>query len=534
MLGFLVRILARYSLDLPWIYFPLWMLMSFSFAYAIYKHDLFEFNLLMRRLSIFVGVYLILIGLPVLLFFPFRAWIPKEGEPFWIFLCLVVIGYGFLFSMAPTLTAYLRQKTEKKRWDFLNQQLHAVQLASEKLSNEVGLSLDGIANRILLVLKNFYWNRLEIPLDFVFVTVMDRKGNFSKSIFPQHRVNEKIMKEFLETMKEVPTLLLQKPFSGFNVNHLFQNQKSSESSDVIKNYLDKNGVELCCPCIHNGKLYGTVLLGPKKNGIFWPEELTTLHMVASHIATAVRKSELLSSNKELKDLDHLKTELISNITHEFKAPLYVVENAIDILIKDLNRGKKDTDKERDYLLMIKNNAGLLGLFIQNLLEIARIEQSKVDLKFEKAELKSIVLNAAQLLKPMADKKGLTLSWSSIEPIPTVLDSPKIHQVVSNILSNAIKFTDAGKVILSAHRKNSNVLIMVKDTGRGIEPRFLSSIFNKFFQILPDREARLKGTGLGLAIAKGWVEAHGGRIWAESKGLGKGTSFFIELPVKSTC
>src|SRR5262249_42799369 len=150
------------------------------------------------------------------------------------------------------------------------------------------------------------------------------------------------------------------------------------AASAMNTYLISNEIDLCCPCVHDGKLYGLVLLGAKRKGIYSGEEVAALQLMASHVASAVRKCELLQLTRELYALDQMKGDLISNITHEFKSPLAIIESAIEVLMGDARKGRLDANKVTDYLVMMKNGVGNLETFIQGLLDVAKIEQAKLE------------------------------------------------------------------------------------------------------------------------------------------------------------
>lgn len=498
---------------------------NFCFAYTIFKYRLFDFGVVLRRVSIYAGVYLVLLSLPLFLYFPLRGFLEAPGTTFWLRLSAVTIVYGVLFSLAPFLTSYLRHKSEEKRWSHLREQLDFLRESSETLADETGAAPQEIASRISDVLKELYTRRLKTPLTFVFAAIKAPDGTIATSSSRQLGVESDVLVEFLDQLSSLPTQMLQLPFGERDIDERFVNVGQPA---VLKRYLKANGIEICCPCVHDGKLHGALLLGPKHSGIFGAEELATLQMAAGYVATAVRKSELIARTRELHTLDQMKQDLISNITHEFKLPLANVETAAAILTDKIKRGEMAEEALAEFVGMIRTNSARLGFYIQDLLSVARIDQARVDLDLERVDLKRLVENVAADVAAMARQKGLNLDVSAPEGIVLPLDLEKMRQVVNNLATNAVKFTDEGKVSIRVEQREKAARIVVEDTGRGIDAAYLTSVFEKFFRTPDPQNRRTKGTGLGLAIAKGWVEAHGGRIWAESGGVGKGTRFIVEL------
>jgi len=220
--------------------------------------------------------------------------------------------------------------------------------------------------------------------------------------------------------------------------------------------------------------------------------------------------------------------VVSGVTHEFKSPLAAIQSATSILKDQLEKLPESVRaKQADYLLMIQNNSQRLEKFIQNLLEVSKIEQTKPTLKMEETDLKEICQRTLELYQPLARQKDLALQFVANGVKPVNCDPEKMQLVVSNLLSNAIKFTEQGSIELQIEQTPKETIVSVKDTGIGILDEDLPRIFEKFYQ---GRNGNgTKGTGLGLSIVKGWVEAHGGRVSAQSEGMGKGTIIAFFLP-----
>jgi len=234
---------------------------------------------------------------------------------------------------------------------------------------------------------------------------------------------------------------------------------------------------------------------------------------------------------ELKDLDQLKQDFVSSVTHEFRSPLSAMKAHLDLFFR--GRLGTLTDEQKDSLTVLLNNATRLGGFIDDLLDVARIERGKMDVRPEPFDASRVIREVRELYKAQAEKKGIEL-WADLagDLPPAFADPGRTNQILTNLVSNALKFTDKGKVVIKAAREEGQLVIGVADSGIGIPEAQLEKIFDKFEQV---RDARRptgapKGTGLGLAIVRGLVEAQGGRIGVESK-LGIGSTFTFTLPVK---
>lgn len=241
--------------------------------------------------------------------------------------------------------------------------------------------------------------------------------------------------------------------------------------------------------------------------------------------------ELAQANERLTELDKLKSDFVSMVSHELKTPLAAMRTSAQVL--EVTDVKKETKAEM--LEIILRNIDRQTNLVNDLLDLSKIESGRVDLKFEKLSLDSIVADSIKSVRPAATEKGLTLDLEIPEDLSSVRgDREKLTQVVTNLLNNALKFTPSGKgeITIKARELNGQVEVRVSDTGIGIPPEDLDKIFDKFFQVDSTLTREAGGTGLGLAICKGIIAAHHGHIWVESE-LGKGSTFSFMLEKWST-
>lgn len=524
-LGVLARAFAIFGTDRPWLYFVPWLAVPFCFAYVISRHQLFEFGFWMRRFAIYAGVYSVLLGLPFLLFSvrgvvsAFDRWTAP----------LFVAAYGLLFSLAPSIASFFRERAERHRWNELSHQLDVLRASAEKLSEGGVRSSASLARHAVDMLKDLYWTRMKNPLEFVLVGLRE-PGCVVPSIYPSHDVDQPILERFFDALDKAPALVTSGAFSRMDVEAFFKDAADAPHAlIVVRDYLLLNGIEFCLPCVHDGRLVGAILVGPKARGVFWSLELNTLSLAAAHLAAAVQKRDLLARERELEDLDQMKKTLISNITHEFKSPLAVVETALDLLIGDRARVEMTPARQTELLLMIRFHAGRLGSFVRDLLDIARLERSRVDLRRDLTDISALTRDVVAALSPLAEKKGLALRVAAPDGCMIAVDAEKIRQVVYNLVQNAVKFTPIGTVTIDVDDRDDRLRIVVADPGPGIDPRYREAIFEAFFRAPDVLKEKVEGSGLGLAIARGWAERHGGRLWAESEGDGRGSRFILEMP-----
>ncbi len=228
---------------------------------------------------------------------------------------------------------------------------------------------------------------------------------------------------------------------------------------------------------------------------------------------------------ELEGLELLRRELVANVSHELKTPI----SALRAHLENLLDGVEQADPETLQVMLVQSER--LGRLVDQLLDLSRLESGDVPLERERvalAPLVSQVLSEIQVARP---EPGVTLTGDLPGDLPPVFaDRERVHQVLFNLLDNAVRFTPAGgRVTVSAFGHNGSVDVVVADTGPGISAEHLPRVFERFYRVDESRSRVDGGTGIGLAIARSVVEAHGGRIWADSE-PGRGSTFTFELPV----
>ena len=228
----------------------------------------------------------------------------------------------------------------------------------------------------------------------------------------------------------------------------------------------------------------------------------------------------------LEDIQRQRTEFLSLVSHELRAPLSSIKGSAVNLRESLN--SLDPAEIFQFVRIIESQSDRMRDLIGNLLDIARIESGQLAVSPEPADVGALVDEARNAF--LVARSGVNLTLDLDPDLPWVMaDRRRVVQVVANLLSNAAWHSqDTSPIRLSAVLEGGYVALSVTDRGRGVEPERLPFLFQKFFR--SDGEREVMGSGLGLAICRGIVEAHGGRIWAESQGLGEGTRFTFTLPV----
>jgi signal transduction histidine kinase len=237
--------------------------------------------------------------------------------------------------------------------------------------------------------------------------------------------------------------------------------------------------------------------------------------------------ELEKKNLDLARLDRLKDDFVSIVAHELRNPLGVVREAAALILDGL--AGPVGGEQKKYIEIIKQTGDRMIHITTDLLDLAKIESGKIVVNYEKIDLLSLVRQSCEGIALRAHKKGIAvLEDFPTEKIEILGDFDKLSQVMANLLSNALKFTETGRITVGIKDLGGEVRCMVKDTGVGISLQNFPKLFNKFEQFGKPTASSEKGSGLGLAISKSIVEAHGGRMGVESE-LGKGSTFFFVLP-----
>ncbi|MFX1257765.1 MAG: PAS domain S-box protein [Promethearchaeota archaeon] len=252
--------------------------------------------------------------------------------------------------------------------------------------------------------------------------------------------------------------------------------------------------------------------------------------------TEKKKAEMLiiEENKKLIELDQMRRDLITRVSHELKTPLTSIYGASQFLID--NYKKSVSVEALEFIEMINRAGGRLKELINNLLDASRIESGKLILNCKRENLVDIIRNCKDDMIHLANKKKLILNIDFPKKIFVKLDKIRIEQVFINIISNAIKNTPSrGHIYIKLYRNNSWACISIKDTGIGLTKKEKEKLFKKFgkierYEMCADIDG--EGSGLGLYISKEIVELHGGKIYVESKGRNKGSEFIVKLPVEN--
>jgi signal transduction histidine kinase len=268
----------------------------------------------------------------------------------------------------------------------------------------------------------------------------------------------------------------------------------------------------------------------KKTGRWTDDDRRNMLVLASQAAVAIENARLLEQLQrafnELDQLDKLKNDFIAIASHELRTPLSVILGYATFLKEDSQGAVSE------HAAAVLNSALRMRNLIEDMTNLRYLKMGEAELAREHLPLAAIFQAAYNDVEGLATAKGHTLRVHSPEMgLIVVVDRIKLGMALTNLLNNAIKFTPSGgSITLSYERKPNAVWVIVKDTGIGIPQDQLNKVFEEFHQVEDHMTRRHGGMGLGLSIARAVVEAHGGRLWAESEGPQRGSTFYINLPL----
>ena len=274
----------------------------------------------------------------------------------------------------------------------------------------------------------------------------------------------------------------------------------------------------------------TKVMGHVKEGVYGEkiayssnDEIGELAETFNSMSTTIQKKE-----EEAKKVETAKDEFLAMVTHELKTPLVPIQGYSDILLGGHLGSLNEAQKER--LQIISSSASTLLQLISDLLDAQKLDLGQLRIKKERNNVRESVEKTIISMQPQASADNIYLTYSVENDIYAFYDDVRIKQVLTNLIKNSLKATPpvTGKVEVNVEEKTSEVIISVKDNGRGIPSEATEGIFKKFYQVDTTSTREKGGSGLGLSICKGIVEAHGGRIWMQSE-LPTGTILSFTIP-----
>ncbi len=333
------------------------------------------------------------------------------------------------------------------------------------------------------------------------------------------------------------------------VRMAMQKQRIAYGEDVQKIYQDRGETwsrmaleagyrsVIAVPLLLQEQAIGAVVLYGDKPYQVSRRDTFLLSTAAIQTAMAIQNAllfaEVKDKNAALERLNHLKSQFLATVTHELRTPLHSIISYGALLLEGFVEGGLTAEQEEHIQFMVRRAEDLSRL-VDDMLDLSKIEADRLEVKVEPMALEPSLMEVVNQLKPMANNKGLRLALEMDGALPLVLaDSQRLRQVVINMVSNALKFTEKGGITIqcSLLERYDMLRIAVSDTGIGISPAALDYIFEAFRQADGSTTRRFGGTGLGLTIARKLIELQGGEVFVEST-VGRGSTFSFTLPVAS--
>jgi signal transduction histidine kinase len=241
--------------------------------------------------------------------------------------------------------------------------------------------------------------------------------------------------------------------------------------------------------------------------------------------------ELQAANEKLKELDRLKSQFLSMASHDLRAPLTIIRNFVSLILEGAYGKLASAGQEG--LQQVFDRATDMAKSVETYLDVSRIEQGRMKYDFIEIELLPMIQNAVKAFTAGAEAKGLKLTATydpALEKVKAKIDVAKMNEILNNLLDNTIKYTPKGEINISVKKIGAIVRFQTQDTGVGMTPTTLKNLFQLFSPGEDSKRINPASTGVGLYVTKAHVEAHKGKIWAESEGAGKGSRFIMELPL----
>jgi len=295
---------------------------------------------------------------------------------------------------------------------------------------------------------------------------------------------------------------------------------------------DGHDTVLAVPLIVKGEVIGAIVTGHAEPRGLAQAEIDLVQAFADQVAPAMRNVQLFARAQaacaEAEAASRAKDEFLTLLAHEFRNSLTPIVTAATLI----RRVGPSLGVVQDSAAIVKRQARHLARLLDDLLDVSRIAPGRIDLRCEPVSLAAAVENAVEATRPLADQAELTVSLS-LPPAPLWVeaDPTRLHQVVVNILSNAVKYTPAGgRIEVTAAAEDGEAVLCVHDTGIGIVPEMLPHVFEFFVRSDQARVHTPDGLGVGLTLVRQLVELHGGRVAAHSEGPGRGSEFTVRLPL----
>jgi signal transduction histidine kinase len=383
---------------------------------------------------------------------------------------------------------------------------------------------------------------LETYLQSILSAATELTGSETASLLEYDEAAKEFFFKYVPWFHRDSLMNARVPLNGSAAGWVYQNNKPLVIDDIrsdlhhFSHFDELNGFVarsvLVVPLALHGRPTGAfVAFNKADNAHFTEEDILVLETLASLAATAMQNNlfdnNARSSQNEMRDLDRLKNEFIAITSHELRTPLGLILGH-SIFLRELVG-----DEYQEQVDAIIRNASRLKEIIESLSNVDNFQTGGASLRTRRVSVAHVIEDVSAAFRDIAIQKGVTLmvELDRNQDLLAVADASKIAIVLSNLVKNAITFTnEGGHIAIRGSLDSEFVKVVVEDDGVGIPAKALPRVFDRFYQVKSHLTRRHGGMGLGLSVAKGMIEMHGGRIWAESKG-GMGSTFTFLLPLE---
>lgn len=537
--NFLMVLVFNNTTLLP--YTPLYTLILVgTTTYAIAKHKLFNVKVVLAGVASVAIVFINLLQV-------FSA----ENASQLIFRLVVLVliaAFSYIFFRSVQNEVKRREEVEglaKEKTEALtelserNKNLAALQrisdivlnesemkIMAQKILDEIPMQLESCAGALLTIVKDSQLMAYAVSKHQASAKILSLVGgDLEKHIHP-------VKKDYNLTHA---VLVDKEPHDSDSLSDFISPPISKAVALTIQKLIGARHIE-AFPLYAGGEPFGVMMfVFTESKDQVHEQNHSIAKAISDDMSLAIQRAQayqkLKEANAYLADLDKLKDEFISMASHELNTPLAAIEGYLSMVL-DEGLGKVDP-KAKEYLNRAYDSSKRLAELILDLLNVSRIEQGRLKMKFTKTNFASLVDSVIKELQLKADTKKLYLKLeaSKTELPETFCDPDRIREVFVNLIGNSIKFTDKGGITVKLSKPDDHIRAEVVDTGRGIAEADQKLLFQKFSQVKREIDEH-QGTGLGLYISKNFVELHKGRIGVESE-VGKGAKFFFEIPILKT-
>ncbi|MCR4275141.1 MAG: ATP-binding protein [Candidatus Wolfebacteria bacterium] len=485
----------------------------FFISYAMFKHRLFNIKVLATELIIYAIWMFLLVRIFLAQTFSDRV---TDGV-----LLVMLIIFGILL-----IRSVFREVEQREKLAIKTQYLTTLRDFSTSIigtldfKQTIQIIVNGISERFgyvgaLLLLVNEEEHK-------IYPAAISQKGEISKV----HTLLPVPLEKITAPFPENTALSAMSLNTGIvQIDEKLANFFMGVPAEALDKIQEAIGIKtiIAIPIITKGRKVGVLdIFINKPKAEINEEELDILKTMANEIGIVLVNSELF---KKVSELSAYKTELMSIVAHQLKNPLVVIKGYSSLVQDGTVKGMK---MYKEVFKKIKSSANKLIGTLNNILDLHHIEEGKMHYEFQKLELNKILKEMVDDFQIVANQKNIKLTFNKQADGDVFVngDPYKLTQVFQNLIDNSLKYTEQGWIKVEAEEKDGSVLVVISDTGRGFTQELGNKLFQKFSRGV--EENLILGTGLGLYICKEIVEAHNGKIWAESPGEGKGARFYVSL------